>query len=159
MAKQCGPIFITGCIDDLQFYKMDGEYYVRLKSSLSGKRVKTDKAFTLTMINAHRLGNASTIASRIYSQIPKEERKHEFFNQLTGIVIRMLQQGLSAEDAYTTLYEQCFTTKVCAEEPVLRVSFRFPYQRTKIFSNHRVLNTSESMAHAKSPPGGEVINN
>jgi hypothetical protein len=44
MAKQAGDIFITGTIDDLCFYKMDGAYYVRLKSSLTGKKFWKNKA-------------------------------------------------------------------------------------------------------------------
>jgi hypothetical protein len=38
MARQAGNIFIEGIIDDLSFYRMDGKYYVRLKSSLTGKK-------------------------------------------------------------------------------------------------------------------------
>lgn len=44
MAKQIGPVFITGTIGDICFYKMDGQYYARMKSSLSSKRVKRIKA-------------------------------------------------------------------------------------------------------------------
>jgi hypothetical protein len=37
MAKQIGDIKITGTYDNVTYYKMDGEYYARSKSSLTGK--------------------------------------------------------------------------------------------------------------------------
>lgn len=42
MARQIGDIIITGTIDDITFYEMDGKGYARHKSSLTGKRVKRD---------------------------------------------------------------------------------------------------------------------
>ncbi len=40
MAKQRGNITYTGTVGDTCFYKRGGEYYLRVKSSLTGKRVK-----------------------------------------------------------------------------------------------------------------------
>jgi hypothetical protein len=37
MAKQVDDIKITGTYDDVTNYKMDGQYYARMKSSLTGK--------------------------------------------------------------------------------------------------------------------------
>ena len=109
MAKQLGPKFIKRqCICNLQFYYMEGKYYVRKKSSLTGKRVKKDKKFRLTMIYAGILAQASKIASSVYRQIPKEERKHPYFRTLTGMAQKLIKKGVSAEEVYEQLYLQTF---------------------------------------------------
>src|ERR1019366_6875840 len=106
MAKQVGDIKIIGCIDNIQFYKMDGKYYARMKSSLTGKRVKQDKAFALTMVYASMLGMASKIASSVYRLIPKKTREHRYFRKLTGKANRLLKEGISVQEVYEQLYHQ-----------------------------------------------------
>ena len=59
MAKQVGIIKITGTIDDITFYEMGGEFYARMKSSLTGKRFWKDKAFEGSRRSAKALGVAS----------------------------------------------------------------------------------------------------
>ena len=98
MAKQVGPFKLRGCYDNLCFYKMDGEYYVRTKSSLSGKRVKKDAAFKKTMQNAHWLGQAAAIASKVYRALPKEKKEAGLYKKLTGQVMRMLKDGKSEKE-------------------------------------------------------------
>ena len=73
MAKQAGTYHITGCFDNLCFYEMEGKYYVRLKSSLTGKRVKKDPSFKRTMQYAALLGSASAIASAVYRALPESK--------------------------------------------------------------------------------------
>jgi hypothetical protein len=58
MAKQTGIILLTGTIGNMTFYKRDSGYYARMKSSLDGRRVKTDPAFRNTMVYAERLALA-----------------------------------------------------------------------------------------------------
>jgi hypothetical protein len=108
MAKQAGDIKLTGCIHNLQFYKMDGKYYVRKKSSLTGRRVKTDKAFTLTMAYADLLKMASPIASKVYLQMPKNERDNKYRQKLVGLAMQMIKQGMPVEEIYEYLYDQTF---------------------------------------------------
>ena len=127
MAKQLGPKFIKRqCICNLQFYYMEGKYYVRKKSSLTGKRVKKDKKFRLTMIYAGILAQASKIASSVYRQIPKEERKHPYFRTLTGMAQKMLRKGVSAEEVYEQLYQHTFPPKPelkVVEQPTTQSNF------------------------------------
>ncbi|WP_410966294.1 hypothetical protein, partial [Salmonella sp. SAL4449] len=66
MAKQAGDIKITGTIEDITFYRMVGRYYARMKSSLTGQRVKKDTAFAGTMRSAARLALGSQLASKTY---------------------------------------------------------------------------------------------
>jgi hypothetical protein len=108
MAKQIGPYFKVMCKQNLQFYKMDGKFYVRKKSSLTGKRVRTDKAFTLTMVHAGILATASPIAKAVYNQIPKETRQHSYFRSLVRTAIRLIKEGKTKEVIYQQLYNETF---------------------------------------------------
>lgn len=96
MAKQSGSLRITGTIGGICFYLMDGQFYARAKSSLSGERVKNDPAFTETMRHAKRMGNASKIASVLYQQmVPAHERSRERYRELVGMVIKEMDAALS----------------------------------------------------------------
>lgn len=103
MAKQLGPLFFTGCMGDLCFYKLDGQYYVRMKSSLSGKRVKKDPRFRLTMLYAGLMAQASKIASAVYRSLPDDKREHALYRLLTGKALRLLKEGMGVDDVKTRL--------------------------------------------------------
>jgi hypothetical protein len=91
MAKQIGLFKITGSFGGICFYRLDGIYYARAKSSLYGKRVRTDPAFKETMKYANRLGNASKIASALYREIvPKHERSRGKYREVVGMVMSEL---------------------------------------------------------------------
>ncbi|HLP38657.1 hypothetical protein [Lacibacter sp.] len=94
MAKQIGLLQIVGTVHGICFYKMDGKYYARKKSSLSAERVKHDPAFAETMRYAERLGIASKIASVVYKQlVPVGERSREKYREVVGMVMRELAKG------------------------------------------------------------------
>ena len=104
MAKQVGPYFISGgTVSDLTFYKMDGQYYVRQKSSLSRKRVLKDPKFKRTMENAGVFGKASKIAAKIYRSLDKETKDRNIYNKLTGMINRMLKEGKKEEEIISEL--------------------------------------------------------
>lgn len=107
MAKQVGPYKITGTIDNLCFYKMDGQYYARLKSSLTGKRVKKDPAFARTMQNASLFGRASSLASEIKRSYPKEEQNRELYRQLHRKVLDLLKAGIAEAEIMQQLLFVC----------------------------------------------------
>ncbi len=106
MAIQCGPRFLTRTIDNVCFYKMEGNYYARLKSSLSRKRVLKDPKFQLTRVHAALLGEASKIASRVYRLIRGEHKKHALYREITGKAIYMLREGKDKEAVFETLCGQ-----------------------------------------------------
>ena len=106
MPKQCGPLFITGTIDDVCFYKMQGEYYARMKSSLTRKRVLKDPKFQLTRVHAALLGEASKIASRVYRLVTGERKKHTLYREITGKAIYLLREGKDTETIFQLLSEQ-----------------------------------------------------
>lgn len=94
MAKQVGTIKLTGTIDDVTFYQMNGKFYARKKSSLSREKVKHHTSFALTRMYNNIMANASSIASALYRTIPRPKRKHAFFLMLTGKTHQLLKQGL-----------------------------------------------------------------
>jgi hypothetical protein len=98
MAKQAGPFFITGTIDQICFYRMDGHYYARTKSSLDGKRVKKDPAFRETMRYAELMGKASSIASVVYRALPEEQKIKGLFRKLVAQVMRLLKENKTADE-------------------------------------------------------------
>lgn len=90
MAKQIGLLQISGTVNGICFYRMDGVYYARKKSKLSNERVKSDPVFAETMRYANLLGKASGIASELYKRVPKEERCREMYREMVGKVMKEL---------------------------------------------------------------------
>lgn len=78
------PPFV-GARDNIAIYRMKGRYFIRTKSSLTGKRVKRDPAFAKTMAYAGWLKKASGIASLIYKQIPENGRVYKQHRELYNL--------------------------------------------------------------------------
>ncbi len=96
------PPFI-GTQDNLTIYHMNGEYIIRTKSSLTGKRVKHDPAFAKTMKYAGWLKQGARIASRIYRQLSDDKRIYKQYRELTGKAMLLLKEGFDADDVSTML--------------------------------------------------------
>jgi hypothetical protein len=105
MAKQTGDLFIEGTIEDLSFYKMEGAYYVRMKSSLTGKRFWRDKAFEGSRKSSSRFGEGNRIASRVYRMIKEEKRVYKLYCFLKKKAIQLLKEGRSFNEAETVLID------------------------------------------------------
>lgn len=105
MAKQLGPYFITGSYYNLCFYEMQGRYFLRMKSSLSRKRVKSDPAFAKTMFYANLLGNAAKIASIVHRSLPKDKKEKGLYRKLTGKAMQWLKEGFDVEQVIILLRE------------------------------------------------------
>jgi hypothetical protein len=103
MAKQSGTVFFEGTIDDLTFYKMNGKYYVRKKSRLTGKRVKKDPQFENSRRNAKWFGQAAQLASKVYRQLPADHKFHGKFGDMTAMASCFVRAGLSAEEIIAKL--------------------------------------------------------
>jgi hypothetical protein len=95
MAKQKGIFLMTGTLGNQTFYKMRGQYYVRSKSSLRADRVKSDAAFTLTMVYADRLALASRTASQVYRQLPEAKQQVSLYRKMTSAAMQLLKTGIS----------------------------------------------------------------
>ena len=111
MAKQVGPLFITGTIDGIIFYKLGEQYYIRSKGSYkSAKYMRKDPRLKRTMQKAAQFGAASKIVKEVYyRQLPREVRKFGLFGKLTGMVNSWLQKGKPKEEVKELLIAHCQT--------------------------------------------------
>jgi hypothetical protein len=111
MAKQVGPLFITGTIDGIIFYKLGEQYYIRSKGCYkSAKYMRRDPRLKRTMQKAAQFGQASDITKEVYYRhLPREVRKHGLFGKLTGRVNGWLQQGKTREEVKELLIAHCQT--------------------------------------------------
>ncbi len=89
---------ISGSLDDLTFYVMKGQGYVKMKSRITGKMVKTEKRFKGTMKSANELDKGSRLASKAYRALDPGIKKHFMYQKMTGIAKKGYRDGLS-EDA------------------------------------------------------------
>ena len=117
MARQAGPLYLTGTIDDITFYKMEGEYFARKKSSLDRRQFRTDPRFARSRQAAHTFGEASQLASAIYGQLPKEARGKGVVNRLTGQVGKLLRKGHTPEEVKTILLQQMGVVSGTSQQP------------------------------------------
>ncbi|MBS1669466.1 MAG: hypothetical protein JST58_18990 [Bacteroidetes bacterium] len=106
MARQVGPFFMTGTLRGITYYQMGKVFYARSKSSLSGKRVKEDKAFRKTMENAGLFGRASRIASSVYRLVGRDKKDIRLYRKWTGMALHFLRRGKSIEEARYMLYRK-----------------------------------------------------
>ncbi|ANE50003.1 hypothetical protein [Flavisolibacter tropicus] len=122
MAKQVGPVFITGTIDGIIFYKLNGQYYLRSKGDYkSAKRMRKDPSLQRTMANADRFGVASKMVKRVYyRQLPGTVRKPGLFARLTGMVNKWLYQGKTKEEAQELLLAHC--QKLAAKQTTIEAT-------------------------------------
>src|SRR5688572_21268576 len=111
--------FMLGTHDDLTFYLMDGNLYVRLKSSLSRKKVKYSPRFVRTMQSAGELGRASKIASRVYRELSREQKKmvYVLYKKMTGVAKLALKYGKSEGEAEREVRE--YLVRIGVVKPVV----------------------------------------
>jgi hypothetical protein len=128
MAKQAGPVYLTRTIDELCFYRMNGEYYVRMKSSLTGERVKTSKLFERTMASAGRLARGSKIASLVFKALPEWFKESWMYRAFVGEAVVMLKGGKTEEEVLQTLWDSYaaeFEEGHCEEEEFVHKKMRY----------------------------------
>lgn len=111
------PLSYRGTIGNLCFYFFRGENLVRTKSSLTGKRVKTDKKFKETMKNAGLLGRASKLGSEIYAELPAPWRHHWMYRSFVGEAFLLLRLGKSEFEIKSELLKT-YVAPVLITEPI-----------------------------------------
>ena len=116
MAKQVGPLFFTGTVDGVIFYKLGNQYYMRSKGDYkSGKQMRKDPHYKRTMQQADQFGTASKLLKEVYYRhLPRAVRKHGLYGKLTGLVNRWLQQGKGREEVRALLLAHCQTLAAAA---------------------------------------------
>ena len=102
MAKQAEG-FLVGTYDDITFYKMEGNYYARMKSSLTGKKFWKHKAFEGSRRSCNRFGKGNQLASKVYKEIPEANRVYALYCTMKRIAIAMLKAGKEEEQVIVEL--------------------------------------------------------
>ena len=97
MGKQKNTI-VSGTFNNATWYVMNGIGYVRGKSKLTGKRVKKSPTFKKTMELAHKLGEASRLASLLYRSVEAKNKSICLFRLITGMVITDFRKGNHEEE-------------------------------------------------------------
>jgi hypothetical protein len=121
----CIPKFI-GTFGPITIYYMFGKYYIRSRSSLTGKRVKTDPVFYKTRQYANLMAKGSPIASKVYALVPLQHRQKNLCRKITGEAMTWLKYGWAASDIIEYLTKKYAGVQLPEEVPVtvLRPSYR-----------------------------------
>ena len=108
MARQTGILPLTGTIGGITFYRMQGAYYARSKSSLDKKRIYRDKAFTRTLQNARWFGRAVTLAREVYRQNFERSNKNRIkvWYPLRNRAQELVREGVEEVEIRRKLYEE-----------------------------------------------------
>ncbi|HEY0751444.1 MAG TPA: hypothetical protein VGD26_09815 [Chitinophagaceae bacterium] len=123
MARQIEG-FLVGTYDDMTFYKMEGKYYARKKSSLTGTKYRTHKSFEGSRRSNGRFGMGNKIASQVYREIPEQEREYELFCKMKSASIAMIKAGKEESDVIEGLR---------VLKPLIKL--KKPYSKNKIRSS------------------------
>ena len=86
---------------------MNGQFYVRKKSRLTGKRFRNDDAFEGSRRSAERFKRGNELASQVYNSLPEEERFYKLFCRLKREAILWLKQGKTEEEVVRELEMIC----------------------------------------------------
>ena len=130
MARLTSLPSFTGTTGPVTVYRMFGQYYVRSRSSLTAKRVKTDPAFRTTMQYAALLSHAAKIGSKVYALMLPLNKKHTLYRKLTGEAMTWLKYGWKETDIIEYLTGQYRGLQLPVAAPVtkLRPSYSRPAQ-------------------------------
>ncbi len=90
----------------ITFYKMNGQYFARSKSSLTGKRVKKEKRFQRTMHNAGLMALASKWITPVYNSLTEDWRCQDLQRKLVGIGVKLLHRGQSREAVQEAVWQE-----------------------------------------------------
>jgi len=134
MGKQAGPDYITGTVGDRTYYKLNGQYLVRAKSTLSRRRVKRSPAFRRTMEYAGWLAQASKVAAEVYRMIPRERRRVEKYRAMTGMAMKFIKEGMDKAMVKSRLIEKYVLQIVAVARVAQKIMVIRPRKVVQIFS-------------------------
>lgn len=102
-----GKIVFTGTHGNICFYfTKAGKCIGRMKSSITGARIRRDPAFEGFRESSNRMKDASPIAAQLYRMIPKAKREYRLYRVLTGEALRMLKAGMHKTIIVETLKQK-----------------------------------------------------
>ena len=100
---------MTGTFDisDITLYRMDGEFYARSKSTLTGKRFRKDKVFEGSRRSSERFKRGNELASQVYQSMAEEKRFYKLYCRLKREAILFLKCGKTEEQVVKELELIC----------------------------------------------------
>jgi hypothetical protein len=117
MARQVGEYRFEGTVDGICFYKMEGEYYARKVSSLTGKRFRKAACFEGSRRSCERLSRGSQLAAIVYTRFRKQQG---MYAALKSKAIWLLKKNTSEEKVIRKLLKLASVL-----QPVRRHSYRY----------------------------------
>lgn len=106
MAKQAGPILLSGTIGNVTFVAAGRKGIARMKSSLTKKDVKTKPEFANSRAASERFGTANKLASQVYRSLPKKSRKNPVYLRLKSLAIRLIHQNVDPAEIKASLQKK-----------------------------------------------------
>jgi hypothetical protein len=95
---------ICGTRGDLTYYLWEGKNFVRKKSSLTARKVKTSPRFERTRYYAGLMAQASQIGSSLYQLLPVRWRQSWMYRTFTGEAVKLLKVGKTREEVKEILW-------------------------------------------------------
>ena len=120
---------MTSTIGDLTFYMMDGVNYVRIKSSLTRKRVLKSPDFRKTRLYAGFMARASKIGSVIYQALPHDWRQGWMYRAFTGEALQLLKKANHKTGEFPLGWRTATRRSLIAKQ-VPRCSTKIPLHRS-----------------------------
>lgn len=96
MAKSNSLFEIEGTLGNVTFYKANGQNYAKTKSSISKKRIETDKAFQRTRENMQEFAGSATAGKafrEVFAGVVKLMQDTILSGRVTKIMKRILNSG------------------------------------------------------------------
>jgi len=106
MAKQTGIIKVRGTVGGITFYKLNGGYYARRKTSLDKERVLRDAVFAGSRRSSALFGTAAKIAKVVYRRLSVQKKGHGVIGKLTAKANELLHEGVVAEEVLEFMLER-----------------------------------------------------
>lgn len=106
MARQCGPLRIIGSFNGICFYRLEGLYYARSKTSLCRQRFREDSCFQRSRESCQRFAKGNRMASFVYRNLKKPHREYPVFCRLKSMAIRLFREGKEEEEVLVILRKQ-----------------------------------------------------
>ena len=94
MARQTGPIKISGAIGDVIFYKTKGGYFIKSKPHFDAKRFATDPAFAIqrkTMTELSRNSKASKLIRQAFAGPISVVESGDIHNRLNKVMAQVIK--------------------------------------------------------------------
>ena len=127
MARQTGTILLSGTMDHLTFYIMNGKGYVRKKSCLDKKRFYRKPSFSNSRRAASRFSTSNKLCATAYRELRRDERDKALYNELLAIATHMLKYQHSEEEVLAALRNHIILKKKKAQAK-LEAPYKKPAQ-------------------------------